>query len=51
MIQAPLVSSVTAVVSASQNVLATGILPVVITVVPNAYVNEVSETINLSNGA
>jgi hypothetical protein len=50
MIQTPLVSSVTAVVSATQNVLATGIIPITITVEPMAYANNISETVNLSNG-
>lgn len=51
MIQTPLVSAVTAVVSKTQNVNATGIIPVTISVLPRGYVNEVSETINLSNGS
>lgn len=51
MIQTPLVSAVTAVVSATQNVLSTGIIPIVITVTPKAYANSISETINLSQGA
>jgi hypothetical protein len=50
MIQTPLVSKVTAIVSPTQNVLATGIIPVTITVTPKAYANQISETINLSNG-
>lgn len=51
MIQTPLVSAVQAVVSPTQNVLATGIIPITITVTPKAYANEISETINLSNGS
>jgi hypothetical protein len=51
MIQTPLVSQVTAVVSKTQNVNATGIIPVTISVLPNGYVNAISETINLSNGS
>jgi hypothetical protein len=51
MIQTPLVSAVTAIVSPTANVLATGIVPVTITVVPKAYANSISETINLSNGS
>jgi hypothetical protein len=50
MIQTPMVSAVTATVSSTQNVLATGIIPVVITVTPRPYANSISETINLSNG-
>jgi hypothetical protein len=51
MIQTPLVSSVTATVSATQNVLSTGIIPIAIVVTPKAYANEISETISLSNGS
>jgi hypothetical protein len=51
MIQTPLVSAVTATVSPTANVLATGIIPVTITVTPKAYANSISETINLSNGS
>lgn len=51
MIQTPLVSSVKAVVSPTQNVVATGIIPVTITVTPLAYANSIQETINLSNGS
>jgi hypothetical protein len=50
LVQTPLVSSVTAVVSKTQNVLGTGVIPVTITVTPLAYANSISETINLSNG-
>lgn len=50
MIQTPLVSSVTATVSPSANVEQTGIIPLTIAVQPRGYVNEVSETISLSNG-
>jgi hypothetical protein len=50
-VQTPLVSAVTATVSPTQNVVATGVVPVVITVFPRGYVNGVSETINLSNGS
>lgn len=50
LIQTPLVSNVTAVVSATQNVLSTGIVPIVVTVTPKAYANSISETINLSQG-
>ena len=51
MVGIALVSSVTAVVSPTQNVNATGIVPVTITVTPKAYINAISETINLSNGS
>ena len=44
-------SSVTVVVSPTQNVAATGIVPVTISVLPQGYVNAVQETINLSTGA
>lgn len=50
MVQTPLVSSVACVVSKTQNVLSTGIIPVTISVTPKAYANSISETINLSNG-
>ncbi len=50
MIQTPLVSNVTAIVSPTQNVVATGIIPVTVTVEPKAYANAITETINLSNG-
>jgi hypothetical protein len=50
MVQTPLVSSVTAIVSPTANVVATGIIPVTVTVTPKAYANQISETINLSNG-
>jgi hypothetical protein len=50
MVQTPLVSSVTATVSATQNVLSTGIIPLTIVVTPKAYANTISETINLSQG-
>lgn len=51
MIQTPLVSKVTATVSKTQNVNVTGIIPVTISVLPRGYVNEVAETVNLSNGS
>jgi hypothetical protein len=51
LVQTPLVSSVTVVVSPTQNVAATGIVPVTISVLPQGYVNAVQETINLSTGA
>jgi hypothetical protein len=50
MIQTPLVSGVTATVSQTANVLATGIIPVTIVVTPKAFANTISETINLSRG-
>lgn len=50
MIQTPLVSDVTAIVSPTQNVAATGIVPITINVTPDGYVNAVSETINLNYG-
>lgn len=50
MIQTPLVSNVTALVSTTANVVATGIIPVTVTVEPRAYANAISEQINLSNG-
>lgn len=51
MVQTPLVSQVTAVVSKTQNVATTGIIPVTISVLPRGYVNAVTETVNLSNGS
>jgi hypothetical protein len=50
MVQTPLVSLVTALVSPTANVVETGFIPVTITVTPKAYANKISETINLSNG-
>ncbi len=50
MVQTALVSSVTAVVSKTANVNATGIIPVTISVLPRGYANAIQETINLSNG-
>jgi len=47
-VQPQLASSVVAAVSASANVLATGIIPVTITVTPLGYANEISFTINLN---
>lgn len=51
MVQTPLVSAVSAIVSPTQNVNATGIIPITISVRPRGYVNAISETINLSNGS
>jgi hypothetical protein len=51
MVQTPLVSSVTALVSPTANVRDTGNIPVTISVTPRGYVNAISETINLSTGA
>jgi len=51
MLQSGLVSGVTATVNATANVQSTGIIPLVIAVLPNAYVNSVQETISLTNGA
>lgn len=48
MVQTPLVSSVTAIVSPTANVRDTGNIPVTITVNPRGYVNAISETINLA---
>lgn len=50
MIQTPLVSAVTAIISTTANVVATGIIPITITVFPKGYVNGISETINISKG-
>lgn len=50
MIQTPLVSSVTAIVSPTANVGQTGIVPLTISVQPDGYVNAISETIGLSAG-
>jgi hypothetical protein len=50
MVGVAFVSSVTATVSPTQNVNATGIIPVVISVQPRAYVNAIQETVNLSTG-
>lgn len=50
MIQTPLVSAVTAIVSATANVGQTGNIPLVVTVQPRGYVNSISETITLTNG-
>lgn len=41
MIQTPLVSVVTATVSATQNVLATGVIQITVVVTPKAYVNSI----------
>jgi hypothetical protein len=51
MVQTPLVSAVAAIVSSTQNVNATGVVPVTISVLPRGYVNAVAETVNLSNGS
>lgn len=51
MIQTPMVSDVTAVVSPTANVVATGTIRVTVTVTPKAYANKITETINLSNGS
>jgi hypothetical protein len=51
MVQTPLVSAVQAIVSPTANVVATGTIPVTITVTPRAYANKITETINLSNGS
>lgn len=51
MIQTPLVSLVEAIISPTANVVATGEIPITITVTPKAYANKITETINLSNGA
>lgn len=51
MIQTPLVSAVTAIVSPTQNVNATGIIPVTISVRPKGYANAITETVSLSNGS
>lgn len=50
LVQTPLVSSVATTVSPTQNVLATGQVPVTITVTPKAYVNSIAETFNLNTG-
>jgi len=50
MVQTPLVSAVTTTVSSTQNVAATGNIPVTISVLPRGYVNAIQETINLSTG-
>jgi hypothetical protein len=50
MVQNALVSLVTAVVSSTQNVETTGIIPVVISVLPRGYANAITETINLATG-
>jgi hypothetical protein len=44
------VSLVTATVSPTANVLATGIIPVTVAVTPKGYVNALQETVFLSNG-
>ena len=51
LIQTPLVSAVTATVSKSQNVVATGIIPIAISVLPRGYANAITETISLSTGS
>ena len=50
LVQTPLVSSVAVTVSPTQNVSATGIIPITIAVTPDGYVNAVQETINLNTG-
>ena len=50
LVKTPLVSAVTTVVSPTQNVATSGIIPITISVLPFGYVNAVSETINLSTG-
>jgi hypothetical protein len=50
LVKTPLVSAVTTVVSPTQNVATSGIIPLTISVLPFGYVNAVSETINLSTG-
>jgi hypothetical protein len=50
MIQTPLASAVTATVSPTANVGATGIIPVTIAVTPRGYANAISETISLAMG-
>jgi len=50
MIQTPLVSAVTATISPTANVQTTGIVPVVISVLPRGYVNAMTETISIENG-
>jgi hypothetical protein len=50
MVQTPLVSDVSAIVSSTQNVRDTGIIPITITVSPRGYVNAISETVNLKAG-
>jgi hypothetical protein len=51
LVQTPLVSAVQAIVSATQNVQATGIIPVTIVVTPRGYANAIAETITLNLGA
>jgi hypothetical protein len=51
MVQTPLVSKVTAIVSPTQNVNATGVIPVTISVLPRGYANAITETVTLSNGS
>lgn len=50
MVGVGLVSSVTATVSKTQNVVATGIIPVTVSVTPRGYVNSIQATVSLSNG-
>lgn len=50
LIQTPLASAVTATVSPTANVGATGTIPVTIAVTPRGYANAISETISLAVG-
>jgi hypothetical protein len=50
MVQTPLVSDVVCNVSATANVLATGVLPLTISVTPRGYANAISETVSLNTG-
>jgi hypothetical protein len=50
LVQTPLVSDAQAVVSATANVLATGVIPITVTITPRAYANSIAETFNISNG-
>lgn len=50
MLQVGFASGVTATVNKTANVQSTGVIPMTIAVLPNAYVNSVSETIGLTNG-
>ena len=50
MVQTPLVSAVSARISPTANVLSTGTIPITIVVTPDAFANDIEETISLNNG-
>ena len=50
MVQTPLVSAVSATISPTANVAATGTIPITIVVTPDPFANSIVETISLNNG-